>query len=406
MLDKTRISIDAFAADAEALKPSKTMISQTTTGPCLLIVDDDDSVREGFRWILQDQYRIIEAPGVDEALSIIDRERPDLVTLDIRMPEKNGLEGLRLIRERNEDLPIVMITGFGSIDTACEALRSGASDYLEKPCGYDQLRRTVREHLEKPKHFHSPDSSTANVTGGRECQLDRDPNSLLGKASMAFAHDLTNPLQVLDILARSSIELLPSGDELLPGSVEVLRDKVKRIEILASWCSNLAHQWTSLAGAHASSEFGDGPHRAEEIVEQALDLTRPYAEFRSVVLVKGHLASSAMLKGDLVQILRALVNLITNAIQASSTQGREVRVSLNCDSSSVKFSVTDNGSGIPPARLADFMRNDPFDRTNRGAHGLGLFIADWILKNHGGKLQLFSQEGVGTTAELILPLTS
>jgi signal transduction histidine kinase len=379
------------------------MISQTTTGPLLLIVDDDDSVREGFRWILQDQYRIIEAPGVDEALSIIDRDRPALVTLDIRMPEKNGLEGLRLIRERNEDLPVVMITAFGSTDTACEAWRLGASDYLEKPCGYDQLRRTVHKHLEKPKHFHRPDSSTANVTGGRES--DRDPTSSLGKASMAFAHDLTNPLQVLDILARSSIELLPSEDELLPEHVEVLRGKLKRIELLASWCSSLAHEWTSLAGAHASSESGDGPHRGEEIVEQALNLTRPYAEIKSVVLLKGHVASFVMLKGDFVQILRALVNLITNAIQASSTQGREVRVSVNCDSSSVKFSVTDKGSGIPPARMADFMRNDPFGRMNRGPHGLGLFIADWILKNHGGQLQLFSQERVGTTAELIFPLT-
>ena len=381
------------------------MISQTTKGPCLLIVDDDDSVREVFRCILQNEYRIIEASGVDEALSIIDRERPDLVTLDIRMPEKNGLEGLRLIRERSEDLPVVMITAFGSIDTACEAMRLGASDFLEKPCGYDQLRGTVRKHLEKPKHFHSPDSSTANVAGGRERQFDRDPTSLLGKASMAFAHDLTNPLQVLDILTRSSIESLPSGDGLLPGNVEVLRDKLKRIELLASWCSNLAHQWASLAGAHASCEFDNGPHRAEEIVEQALDLTRPYAEIKRVVLLKGHLASYALLKGDLLQIERALVNLITNAIQASSTQGREVRVSLDCDSSSVKFIVTDNGSGIPPARLADFMRNDPFDRTNGGPHGLGLFIVDWILKNHGGKLQLFSQHGVGTTAELILPLT-
>jgi DNA-binding response OmpR family regulator len=381
------------------------MISQTTTGPCLLIVDDDDSVRQVFRWILQDQYRIIEAPGVDEALSIIDRERPDLVTLDIRMPEKNGLEGLRLIRERNENLPIVMITGFGSIDTACEALRSGASDYLEKPCGYDQLRTTVRKHLEKPKHFHSPHSSAANVTRGRDRQFDRDPVSLLGKASIAFAHDLTNPLQVLELLTRSSIELLPSEDELPPGHVEVLRRKLNRIELLASWCSNLAHQWASLTDVHASSEFGDGSHRAEEIIEQALDLTRPYAEIKSVVLLKGHLASSPMLKGDLVQILRALVNLITNAINASSTQGREVRVSLNSDSSSVSFSVTDNGSGIPAARLADFMRNDPFDRTNIGPHGHGLFIADWIVKNHGGKLQLFSQEGVGTTAELILPVT-
>jgi ActR/RegA family two-component response regulator len=381
------------------------MISQTSTGPCLLIVDDDDSVREGFRCILQDQYRIVEAPGVDEALSIIDREPPDLVTLDIRMPEKNGLEALRLIRERSKDLPVVMITGFGSLDTACEALRSGASDYLEKPCGYDELRRTVRKHLEKPRHFHSSDSPTANVTGGPERRSDQDPTSLLGRASMAFAHDLTNPLQVLDILARSSIELLPSGGELPPGHVEYLRDKLKRIELLASWCSNLTHQWASLAGAHASSEFGDGPHRAEGIVEQALDLTRPYAEIKSVALLKGHVASSALLKGDLVQILRALVNLITNAIQASSTRGREVRVSLDCDSASVKFSVADNGNGIPPARLADFMRNDPFDRMHRGPHGLGLFIADWILKNHGGKLQLFSQEGVGTTAELILPLT-
>ena len=132
------------------------MISQTTRGPCLLIVDDDDSVREGFRWILQDQYRIIEAPGVDEALSIIDRERPDLVTLDIRMPEKNGLEGLRLIRERSEDLPVVMIAAFGSIDTACEALRLGASDYLKKPCGPDQLLTSIRKNLEKSQHCHGP----------------------------------------------------------------------------------------------------------------------------------------------------------------------------------------------------------------------------------------------------------
>jgi DNA-binding NtrC family response regulator len=139
------------------------MIPQTTpsssAAPCLLIVDDDDSVREVFRCILQNQYRIIEASGVDEALSLIDRECPDLVTLDIRMPEKNGLEGLRLIRERNENLPIVMIAGFGSIDTACEALRLGASDYLEKPCGPNQLLTSIRKNLEKSQHCHSPSSS-------------------------------------------------------------------------------------------------------------------------------------------------------------------------------------------------------------------------------------------------------
>ena len=136
------------------------MICQTTlsssAAPCLLIVDDDDSVREVFRWILQRQYRIIEASGVDEALSLIDRECPDLVTLDIHMPEKNGLEGLRLIRERDENLPVEMIAAFRSIDTACEALRLGASDYLEKPCGPNQLLTSIRKSLEKSRDAHGP----------------------------------------------------------------------------------------------------------------------------------------------------------------------------------------------------------------------------------------------------------
>src|SRR5215831_5000625 len=136
------------------------MIPQTaessSVAPCLLIVDDDDSVREVFRYILQNEYRIIEASGVDEALSIIDRERPDLVTLDIRMPEKNGLEGLRLIRERSEDLPVVMIAGFGSIDMACEAMRLGASDYLKKPCGPNQLLTSICKSLEKSRDAHGP----------------------------------------------------------------------------------------------------------------------------------------------------------------------------------------------------------------------------------------------------------
>ena len=132
------------------------MTPSSSVAPCLLIVDDDDSVREVFRWILQNQYRIIEASGVDEALSLIDRECPDLVTLDIRMPEKNGLEGLRLIRERNENLPVVMIAGFGSSDTACEALRLGASDYLKKPCGPHQLLTSIRRNLEKSQYYHGP----------------------------------------------------------------------------------------------------------------------------------------------------------------------------------------------------------------------------------------------------------
>ncbi|MGA8659167.1 MAG: response regulator [Chthoniobacterales bacterium] len=134
--------------------------------PCLLIIDDDDSVREVFRCILRRHYRIIEASGVDEALLLIDRECPDLVTLDIRMPGKDGLEGLRLLRERNENLPVVVITGFGSNDTACEAVQLGASGYLKKPCGPTQLLATIHNHLRKSQRYHHPGSSTKGHHSG------------------------------------------------------------------------------------------------------------------------------------------------------------------------------------------------------------------------------------------------
>ena len=129
--------------------------------PCLLIIDDDSSVRESYRQMLNNEYRIVEAGGVDDGLSLINREHPDLVTLDIRMPGKDGMEGLRLIRKQNKALPVILITGFGTIDTACEALRLGASDYLQKPCDYARLTETIRHHLQKKPLREEPASAIA-----------------------------------------------------------------------------------------------------------------------------------------------------------------------------------------------------------------------------------------------------
>ena len=79
---------------------------------------DDDSVREGFNWILQNRNQPIEGSRVGEALPVVDRERPDSVAPDIRMPKKKCLEELRLFPERSGDLPIVKTTGVDSVDTA------------------------------------------------------------------------------------------------------------------------------------------------------------------------------------------------------------------------------------------------------------------------------------------------
>ena len=127
---------------------------------------DDDSVREGFNWILQNRNQPIEGFGVGEALPVTDRERPDSVASDIPMPEKKCLEELRLFLERSGDLPVVKTTGVDSVDTAW-ALRPGASGYF-----YDELRTT-------DDRITTPVARLADFTQNNPFNLsNRQPRSL------------------------------------------------------------------------------------------------------------------------------------------------------------------------------------------------------------------------------------
>jgi DNA-binding NtrC family response regulator len=96
--------------------------------------------RKEFLWFFQDQIQASKACEVAETRPVVERERPDSVRSDIRMPEKSGVEGLWIVRELSKDLPS-MITSVDSTDTVW-AWRSGTSDYLEGSCGYDRLRTT------------------------------------------------------------------------------------------------------------------------------------------------------------------------------------------------------------------------------------------------------------------------
>jgi len=113
----------------------------------LLIVDDEEGIRESFKLILADTYQLTFASNGIEAMEKIRQSRPELVILDIKMPKLNGLDLLREIKKSDKSLPVIIVTGYQSVETAQEALRSGAADYIPKPFDSKDILKAVQSQL-------------------------------------------------------------------------------------------------------------------------------------------------------------------------------------------------------------------------------------------------------------------
>jgi DNA-binding response OmpR family regulator len=115
----------------------------------ILVVDDEVGIRQSVRGVLADEgYRVLEAEDGRGALNLIERERPRLVIVDIWMPEMDGIELLRRIRDVDQHTPVIVISGHGNIETAVTATKLGAFDFIEKPFSLDGLLQVVDRALE------------------------------------------------------------------------------------------------------------------------------------------------------------------------------------------------------------------------------------------------------------------
>jgi DNA-binding NtrC family response regulator len=111
----------------------------------ILIIDDDRAFRIGTGALLVDEgYTVDAAPGGDEGLVRLKESRYDLVLLDLKMEGRSGLSVLEEIRRSGNDVPVLMLTGFATVDSAVQALKLGADDYITKPCDNDRLRSKIR----------------------------------------------------------------------------------------------------------------------------------------------------------------------------------------------------------------------------------------------------------------------
>jgi len=115
----------------------------------IVIVDDEKSVRESMKMVLKDNYNLLFFTRGDEILKEFKEDMADVALLDIKMPGMSGIELLSKLKEIDEDLEIIMITGYGTLNSATEAMRNGASAYINKPFNKDELLEVIEEKINK-----------------------------------------------------------------------------------------------------------------------------------------------------------------------------------------------------------------------------------------------------------------
>ncbi|HMD21483.1 MAG TPA: sigma-54 dependent transcriptional regulator [Alloacidobacterium sp.] len=169
--------------------PPSTTSSPLERAHRILIIDDEASIRESLETLLTlEGYNVETATEGESGLDQIDRASYDLVLLDLALPGKNGLEVLHLIRERHPDLPVIMITAFGTVDNVVEAIRTGAQNFVQKPWDNEKLLADIRSAIAR---YHAEEE---NIQLKRALKQRYNFENIVGKSDAM--------LRIFDLVAQ------------------------------------------------------------------------------------------------------------------------------------------------------------------------------------------------------------
>ncbi len=375
--------------------------------PKILVIDDEIGPRESLRMLLKPNYQVHTADSVDAGIRLLQEKHPDAVITDIRMPGSNGIDGLRRIREIDPHVAVIMLTGFGALETAQEALRLGANDYINKPFDATEMRDVVSRNVERTRIVRTSEDAANEIRDLNSRLLkelaQKERLASLGQASAEFVHDLGNPLTIVWGYVQLLAKKLEQSEKGQPQENATSAKELNIIEQNVRLCRELLTMWQSYGSVEAA------PHRPIsvcEIVREVLKGATSIAAQSGVEVTTDISEDPCLLLGDSLQIMRAIQNVIVNAVQASADKKGKVLVSCVRKEFYVDVRVEDTGDGIQPWELNKIF--EPYFTTKQGKSGtgLGLYITKKVIEDHKGSIKVDSTPQLGSTFTIRLPLTS
>lgn len=362
--------------------------AETPSSPLILIVDDAEVIRQLCEHALAD-YRVLQAADGREALAILERESVDLVLTDVMMPGIDGLELLRLIRERTPNQVVVVMTGFADREIILQALKANADDFITKPLNLLQLRTVIRKSLERRQLREELVELK---------RMDRLKSDFLGLVSHKLKTPATSVSLILQNLIAGTMDLAdPECQKVLGIAQEELNYLNGLIRDLLYYSDVILRQQETQLEALAPDEL------AQQIL---LDIL-PEAELHGLTVAFDPPANLPPLDLDRRQITFVLRALLYNAIKFTPTGGK-IQFELGVEGENLRIAVVDSGVGIAAAELPKifekFYQIDPEQTGQVRGFGLGLYYARQFVQNHRGSIHLSSRLGAGTAATVLIPL--
>ncbi len=372
----------------------------------ILVVDDEPGMREGCRRVLTSiQHEVDVAENLAGARQQIAQNSYDLVLIDVMMPDGNGIDLMRPIHERDPDTICIVITGYASVETAVDAVKQGAYDFISKPFSSDQLIFAVNQGLERRRLRHEAAQLDACRRRADELAESKAELEKLERVKSQFmltvAHELRAPVAAIQSYLNLILADYVSDAELKPTLTRAHRRLQELLDLIADLLE-LARlkQARDLAPAEAK------PQPVADILEEVVELLREQAHQKAQKL---HVAVRARpeIVGARSHMRQIWMNLISNAIKYTPRHGK-VSVRLDVSDGQAVGVVEDSGIGIAaedlPCLFQEFYRTEQAKASGEIGTGLGLAIVKQITTAYGGDIQVSSTLGKGTRFTVTLPL--
>lgn len=362
------------------------MSEQTT----ILVIDDEKAIRDSCTQVLaKDGYRTEATEDGESGLRKIREIKPDLVLIDLKMPGINGMELLEMIWDTDPNIISVVITGYATIESAVEAMKHNAYDFLPKPFTPDELRIVVRRGLEQKRL----------VLESARLRYEKEK---MRKHFITFvSHQLRSPL----ISVRQYFEVILGGfaGEVAGRQKGMIEDASERIDELI----NLINNWLDMSRIDAGNLTGKFESvDLDSLLSQIVELLRPIAEAKNITLQTSFHGSPAAIRGCRESLKQAFTNLITNGIDYNR-KGGTVTIKGKEEADCCVVQISDTGIGISrenlPFVFEEFFRVKTKDTQGIAGSGLGLSIVKRIIEAHHGSVKVVSEPGKGAAFSVFLP---
>ena len=396
----------------------------------ILVADDSEIIREVLSSFLGTSgYRVDTAADGQSALDLFRTTQHDLIITDLQMPRLAGLPLLKMVKAIDSDVQVIILTGHATLETAIEALRLGAYDYLFKPVeDMEMFGRLVKRALEHRavlydnkrlvSELQQANARLEDEVAARTHELQvaneslRSLDSLKNDFISVVSHELRTPLSV--ILLEAQLLEQSTAKKNIPA------DKLK--SIYATLMVNARRLLIQIENLLDFSLIERGelvlslkPCSIHQVVREVVDLYEVRAAEKHILL-KSDLAAATSLSviADGPRLRSALVHVVDNAVKFTPAGGTvTIKVHSNVtmpgtDEPAVAIVVRDTGIGIPAERqqilFTSFSQVDMTATRRYGGMGIGLALAARILAAHRGRITLQSEPGKGSIFALWVPM--